>query len=156
MKRHIQLQPLSRQHHNGLLAVLLLKKGIKKAAPSKEMAAFILDFWSKDLEDHFKAEEDYLLPAVATINFDQQLIDILKEGHTLLRSYIYMLQDDPLNVEVIKQFYTLLEQHIRFEEKQFFPKAEKLLTEEQLQQLGKNLNKGNTQNCIKYPVKFWE
>lgn len=156
MKRHLQLQPLSRQHHNGLLAVLLLKKGIKKAAAPKEMAAFILDFWYKDLEDHFKAEEDHLLPAVAITNFDQQLIDTLKEEHELLRSYIYMLQDDPINVEVIEQFHTLLEQHIRFEEKQFFPETEKLLTEIQLQQLGKHLHEGDTQNCVNYPVKFWE
>jgi len=39
---------------------------------------------------------------------------------------------------------------------QFFPEAEKLLTEEQLQQLGKHLHEGDTQNCINYPVKFWE
>lgn len=156
MKRHLQLQPLSRQHHNGLLAVLLLKKGIKKAAAPKEMAAFILDCWYKDLEAHFKAEEDYLLPAVAITHFDQQLIDKLKEEHALIRSYIYLLQNDPSNVEVIKQFYTLLEKHIRFEEMQFFPEAEKLLTEEQLQQLGNLLYEGDTQNCISYPVKFWE
>lgn len=156
MKRHVELQPLSRQHHNGLLAALLLKKGIKKAAPPKEMAAFIADFWYKDLEDHFKAEEDFLLPAVATVGFDQQLIDTLKEEHRLLRSYIYMLQDDPLNVEIIEKFHLLLEQHIRFEEKQFFPEAEKLLKEEQLTELGKQLHEGDTQNCMSYPVKFWE
>ena len=156
MKRHVQLQPLSRQHHNGLLAALLLKKGIKKAASPKKMAAFIIDFWYKDLEDHFKAEEDYLLPAVATVDFDENLIDTLKEEHTLLRSYVYFLQDDPANVEIIEQFSTLLEQHIRFEEKQFFPETEKLLTEQQLEELGKHFQEGDTQSCMNYPVKFWE
>jgi hemerythrin-like domain-containing protein len=156
MKRHVQLQPLSRQHHNGLLAAMLLKKGIKKAANPKEMAAFIIDFWYKDLEDHFKAEEDHLLPAVATVDFDKKLTDTLKGEHTLLRSYVYFLQDDPTNIEVIEQFSTLLEQHIRFEEKQFFPAAEELLTELQLEELGKHLHENDTQSCINYAGKFWE
>jgi len=156
MKRHVQLQPLSRQHHNGLLAALLLKKGIKKAADPKDMAAFIIDFWYKDLEDHFKAEEDVLLPAVASVDFDKELIDTLKEEHALLRSYVYFLQEDPVNVEIIEQFHILLERHIRFEEQLFFPEAERLLTEKQLQELGKHLHESETQNCMNYAVKFRE
>jgi hemerythrin-like domain-containing protein len=156
MKRHIQLQPLSRQHHNGLLAVLLLKKGIKKAANSKEMAAFILDFWHKDLEEHFKAEEDFLLPVLANSKFDETLIEHLKEEHAVLRSYIYMLQDGATNIEVIEAFSNLLDQHIRFEERKLFPIAEKYLTEKQLREVGKHLKEGEAQNCINYPIKFWE
>ncbi|QEC65826.1 hemerythrin domain-containing protein [Panacibacter ginsenosidivorans] len=156
MKRHVQLQPLSRQHHNGLLAVLLLKKGIKKAASSKEMAAFIFDFWHKDIEEHFKAEENFLVPAVANADCDKALIETLKEEHAVLRSYISLLQHNPRNMEVIEKFTNLLEQHIRFEEKIFFPAAENCLTEEQLTELGKHLHEGDTQNCMNYPVKFWE
>ena len=156
MKRHVQLQPLSRQHHNGLLAVLLLKKGIKKAADPKQMAAFIFDFWLKDLEDHFKAEEVFLLPAVANSNLEKVLIETLIEEHAVLRSYISLLQHDATNIEIIEKFASQLEQHIRFEEQIFFPAAEKCLTEEQLTELGKYLHEGDTQNCMNYPLKFWE
>jgi hemerythrin-like domain-containing protein len=156
MKRHQQLQPLSRQHHNGLLASMLLKKGIKKAADPKEMAAFIIDFWQNDLEDHFKAEEDFLLPALAAIDFDTSLTNILKEEHALLRSYILSQKQNPNNISNIISFADLLEQHIRFEERKLFPAAEKSLSEDQLQQLGKHLHDGDEQNCINYHVKFWE
>ena len=156
MKRHQQLQPLSRQHHNGLLAAMLLKKGIKKAADPKDMAAFIIDFWQNDLEDHFKAEEDFLLPALAAIDFDRPLINILKEEHEQIRFYVRALKQDADNINIITSFADLLEHHIRFEERQLFPAAEKSLTEEQLQQLGKHLHDGDEQNCINFQIKFWE
>jgi len=156
MKRHQQLQPLSRQHHNGLLASMLLKKGIEKAADPKEMAAFILDFWQNDLEDHFKAEEYFLLPPLYDIDFDKCLIDTLLQEHSMLRLYITKLQQNNTDINSITLFADLLEQHIRFEERQLFPAAEKSLTEEQLQQLGKHLHDGDTQNCINHPIKFWE
>ena len=60
MKRHEQLQSLSRQHHNGLLAALLLKKGIEKTAEANVMTAFIIDFWRNHLKEHFENEEQVL------------------------------------------------------------------------------------------------
>jgi len=41
MKRNKNLYPLSHQHHNGLMAVLLLEKGVKKNAELKIMNDFI-------------------------------------------------------------------------------------------------------------------
>ena len=156
MKRHKQLQPLSRQHHNGLLAVLLLKKGIKKAADPKVMAAFILHFWNSDLETHFSSEETVLIPALKETGFDETLTRRLMNEHTALRSYIYSLQEDGVSVSIIEDFAYLLEQHIRFEEKIYFPEAEKILNEEQLQKLGSKLHENNEANCMNYAVKFWE
>ena len=156
MKRHQQLQPLSRQHHNGLLAAMLLKKGIKKAADPKEMAAFILDFWQKDLAEHFKAEEDFLLPPLYKTDFEKSLINILLQEHSQLRLYVNKLNQNSNDIESIALFADLLEQHIRFEERQFFPTAEKSLSEEQLTEIGKHIHDGDTQNCMNYAIKFWE
>ena len=60
MQRNKNLQPLSRQHHNGLLMVLLLSKGVRKQANIQVMADFILDAWQKELQQHFKMEEEFL------------------------------------------------------------------------------------------------
>jgi hemerythrin-like domain-containing protein len=156
MKRHPQLQPLSRQHHNGLLAVLLLKKGIARSAPTNIMAAFINDFWNTDLEEHFTAEEIWLLPEAKNTVMEEALHERLNNEHEQLRRYIDLIQEETVDVAVIASFANLLEQHIRFEERIYFPRAEKLLTENQLQFLGHHLNEVAEHSCINYPIKFWE
>ena len=155
MKRHEQLQPLSRQHHNGLLAALLLKKGIAKSAAANLMAAFIVDFWKNDLNEHFESEEEVLIPALINTSLDKNLTEQLLKEHALIRSYIDLLKDNPDDLSTIKAFQELLEKHIRFEEKVYFPAAEKLLSEEQLQKIGGQL-KEEGENCMNYSVKFWE
>ena len=155
MKRHIQLQPLSRQHHNGLLVALLIKKGISKAADINIMAAFIIDCWQKDLQSHFLDEENFLIPALSKTAFDAALTKRLLDEHATLRSYIHSLQEGQVNISVIENFTGLLEQHIRFEERIYFAEAEKFLSEEQLEEVGKQLHEDDNANCINYPVKFW-
>src|SRR6516164_7346211 len=132
MKRHQQLQSLSRDHHNGLLASLLLKKGIAKDADLHTMATFIVDFWKNDLAAHFEKEETVLLPALHHTSFDENLNARLLEEHKRLRSYVHDLQHEEPTDSLINDFAGLLEQHIRFEERIFFPEAEKKLTEGQL------------------------
>lgn len=156
MKRHIQLQPLSRQHHNGLLAVLLLNKGIKKAASPQDMAAFILYFWQHDLAEHFAAEEQILLPAVPRTTSTEALINQLIDEHAAIRQYVSLLEKDPSGVVYIKEFTALLEKHIRFEERVFFPLIETLLDEITLAGIGASLHEDLQNNCMNYSIKFWE
>jgi len=156
MKRHEQLQSLSRQHHNGLLAALLLKKGIEKTVDANVMTAFIIDFWKNDLKKHFENEEQVLIPALNNTSFDKNLNDQLLEEHTQLRSYIDALKNDADDISTIESFSALLEKHIRFEERTYFPEAEKILSEEQLKKVGEQLKDEEGENCINYPVKFWE
>jgi hemerythrin-like domain-containing protein len=56
----------------------------------------------------------------------------------------------------IEKFYTLLDQHIRFEERDFFPLLEKTLTPDELQAIGDKLQHLSHQSCARYPIKFWE
>ena len=156
MKRHEQLQSLSRQHHNGLLAALLLKKGIEKTADANVMAAFIIDFWNNDLKEHFENEEQVLIPALNNTSFDKNLNDQLFEEHAQIRSYVEILKNNADNISTVQSFAALLEKHIRFEERTYFPEAEKNLSEEQLQKVGEQLKDEEGENCINYPVKFWE
>lgn len=156
MKRHPQLQPLSRQHHNGLLMALLLKKGIAKDASVQEMNHFISLNWEEDLKQHFDLEETILLPALAGSTFDIHLISRLKEEHAFIRSMVAKAASSLSSKDDIIAFHTLLDAHIRFEEKIFFPQAEEVLTEEKLNKIGQALEEDLTKNCLQYPVKFWE
>lgn len=156
MKRHPQLQPLSRQHHNGLLMVLLLKKGVAKAAYLPVMNQFIIDNWQMELKYHFEMEETILLPALKRSGFDSKLTERLLQEHHNIRTIIEKSRENVGGIDTIIDFYTQLENHIRFEEKELFPAAERCLTEKKLQQIGKYLTEDLSKNCLQYPVKFWE
>jgi len=70
MKRDAALQPLSHQHHNALMGVLLIRKGIEKKADMRVIKDFMLNWWQQDLDRHMMAEEKNLLPFLAQNQFD--------------------------------------------------------------------------------------
>lgn len=156
MKRHQQLQPLSRQHHNGLLAALLLSKGIKKNASTFVMRDFIIYIWQTDLEAHFSDEEKFLLPAIKHTAIYETLGQRLLQEHDAIRSLVQLLQKNNAEYTDIQKFADLLEAHIRFEERVLFPKTEALLTEEELNAFGAHLHQSREHNCMNYLIRFWE
>jgi hemerythrin-like domain-containing protein len=156
MKRHQQLQPLSRQHHNGLLMALLIKKGLTKKAAVVIINDFIVKGWEEELRDHFEMEETVLLPALRNKPVDPLLIEQLLAEHAKIRSLVTMAEANKTTAEDLQLFSSILEKHIRFEEKQFFPMAEEALSEEELLTLGSQLHEDLSRSCINYPQKFWE
>lgn len=156
MKRNINLQPLSRQHHNGLLAALLVNKGLKKGADEKQIGGFITHMWQQDLQSHFEQEEEVLIPLLQPTSFDASLTRQLLQEHQQIRSLVDRIGTGNFTKDDLTQFASILEQHIRFEERIYFPEAEKSLSDETLQQVGHLLNQEEGENCMNYPIKFWE
>ena len=156
MKRNEHLQPLSRQHHNGLLAALLLKKGLARNADITVMATFILDFWKDDLQAHFLDEEQHLLPMATADTFDQQLNDQLLDEHSRLRIIVDRIKTGTYSGDDIAAFANLLETHIRFEERVYFPALEAALDASRLAAAGAHLHDRDEKNCMQYPARFWE
>lgn len=156
MKRHEQLQPLSRQHHNGLLMAMLLTKGLKKNASPDLMRDFISRGWRDELKEHFEMEESVLIPALEKKSFYPALTRQLLEEHRQLRLIVQKAIDHSATVNDISAFASLLEKHIRFEEKIYFPRAEEALHETELIQIGGLLHEDRSKNCMNYPHKFWE
>ncbi|MFN5135285.1 MAG: hemerythrin domain-containing protein [Chitinophagaceae bacterium] len=155
MKRNKNLQPLSRQHHNALMAVLLLRKGVQKNVDANVMKDFILSVWNDELKTHFKAEEKWMIPNVEDEELHIMYKQILNE-HQQLRAFIRQFEINISTIEIIEQFYKLLDQHIRFEERIFFPAVEKNFTTTQLETIGKHIKDTRTESCASFPVKFWE
>lgn len=122
------------------------------------MSAFISEFWNQDLEKHFKNEEEILIPAVENTSLDPALTAQLLSEHVSLRSLKEgIAKKQANNIKLINDFATLLESHIRFEERVYFPEAEKYLSEAALQFIGEKLHDDEEEkNCMNYPVKFWE
>jgi hemerythrin-like domain-containing protein len=155
MKRNINLQPLSRQHHNALMAVLLLKKGVAKTADTEVMKDFILSIWNEELKEHFVIEEKIFFSHHRNKALTS-LIEQMNKEHQAIKEMIGGFLSSSATLQLIAQFYQILEQHIRFEERVLFPAVEKVVDDDALNEMGKQFSLLPQNSCVNFPVKFWE
>lgn len=145
MKRAHQLQPLSRQHHLGLN----LSRHARDCTDSPDEISKhwqALSGYMHDMHNHFQIE-DYILASALQPYKDSHsevalALNTLDEQHTLLREMTAEIdaqmnnsQDRTSNIpeaEKVRQLAHLLYDHIRFEERELFPIAERYLSEEEL------------------------
>ena len=155
VKRSEELQPLSRQHHNGLLFCLLLKKGLKKSADPSVMQDFIQWFWYHDLQHHFKLEENFLMPLQKTYHRLEAPLQRMMQEHYDVKNIINEILLNITN-DSVAQLKDKLEAHIRYEERELFPLIESIISETERSAIGSVLLHEKDDNCMNYPVKFWE
>ncbi len=156
MKRAEQLQKLSHQHHNGLMTVLLLKKGIEKKAAVDVLNSFIVHCWENELRTHYIKEEVYLHPHFLHLPELMPMYEQMKTEHHKMRRMIDAIRNGESSEELVISFYTLLEQHIRFEERELFTYIQEHILEEHFAVLEKSLDVLTASACSDYPIKFWE
>lgn len=144
MKRANQLQPLSRQHHLGLN----LSRHAKNCANEPHK---INEHWHKltayidQMRTHFDIEDDIIATALAPYRDSAPevatALDTLNEQHVQLHKLISNApnahtfqtpQSSEITATQVQTLGRLLYDHIRFEERELFPLAERYLTEEQL------------------------
>jgi hemerythrin-like domain-containing protein len=155
LKRSEELQPLSRQHHNGLLFCLLLQKGLKKAADPDVMKEFIQNFWYKDLQHHFELEERFLDPLKNKYPGLKEQLNRMVQEHYDLKNIINEIALSP-SYKSINELTGRLDAHVRFEERMLFPLIEQTITEEERQGIGRVLEIERDHNCMNYHTRFWE
>jgi len=144
MKRHKSLHILSSDHHHGLVQARALRRASKGAPRSADavqaVAQAFLRFAEEELRVHLRQEEEVLLPCYARHSSpeDEMIVRTLTE-HVRMRQMILDLveqiqtgQDIPAAIGPIA---CLLEQHIRFEERIFFPHIESTIPEDRLQKM---------------------
>lgn len=156
MKRDKSLQPLSWQHHDTLMACLMIEKGVKKNADIKVLQDFTRHIWERDINKHFALEENYLVPQLRRKQFPEYLIRSLLNDHDLLRNISARLLNGGATYNLFTAFANLLEQHVRFEERIVFERAQEVLPEQELEKLATHFPKEQSHSCKDYPVKFWE
>ena len=129
LKRHIALQPLSRQHHFGLLFSWKLRKGFSKKIAIERLHDYAQWFFREEIKPHFEAEEKYVFSILN--NDDKLIVRALKEHRRIERLFN--------DAEDMNKSLSLLEEelaaHIRFEERVLFNKIQKVATEAQLQKI---------------------
>lgn len=152
----MNIQPLSRQHHDELMSCLMIKKGVSKKADIAVLTDFTNTFWNQDLKNHIEAEETILIPFLVKHKFENRYINMVKTDHAIIKSIHERLNKFDHRHKVFEIFANLVEQHIRFEERFIFGKVEELLTAKEMEELGLKLGNIRYQKCTDFPVKFWE
>ena len=110
--------------------------------PLEEAVSRFLDTWTREIQPHFHAEEELLLPEFArSVPSDNPLIVRTLTEHVALRRAVRELvlatgEEQQLLAREIGQ---ALHDHIRFEERVLFPAIEALLEGSRLAELGRLL-----------------
>ena len=118
MKRDPRLRDLSDDHHTGLVLARRCKQATraKSASPPDAVWAELRAVFVRDLEPHFRIEEQHLVPALEAIG-EAALASRIREDHDALRS---LRDSEAATAAELQRFGELLQAHIRFEERQIF------------------------------------
>ncbi|MBP1948306.1 hemerythrin domain-containing protein [Virgibacillus litoralis] len=144
IKRHESLQPLSRHHMIGLhLALKLKRAGTEESRLTiEEIKQEADEFWNPNGQQHFREEEEFLLPAYAQYAKIEQpeIIEMLLE-HVKIRAQMdNLINGEDVSLDKMHELGMLLEAHIRKEERVIFPMIEKALPEDKLYELAPYLH----------------
>lgn len=126
MKRHAALQQLSREHHQALKMARQARFACDAGMPEAitQASAEICERFQNELDPHFKSEETDLLPALSAAGATELVQRTLAE-HAELRDLNRRLADP--DAETLARFAALLNDHVRFEERELFETAQQLL-----------------------------
>jgi hemerythrin-like domain-containing protein len=160
LKRHASLHPLSQHHHFALIQALEMKRAVE-AAPEKRVEAiarsakkFVI-FWHAAGSEHFREEEDVLLPAYARHTRLDQDADVMRllADHAEIRAAVCDFEQRfaagrAIDVEAVTHLAKLLRDHVRMEENEVFPRIERTLGEEGLNAMGARLTRLHKQREV--------
>ena len=139
MKRHETLAPLSREHHGALILARLLQKNAPayKGLPEEPeaKAVYALNFFKTNLETHFNKEEILLHKVKKCNSAIEKLTGEIILEHLKLSAMFNALQDAKELPGTLDKLGTLLEDHIRKEERILFPLIQEYCPEEILKNI---------------------
>jgi hemerythrin HHE cation binding domain-containing protein len=145
VKRSSELRPLSSEHHQALLVAFQLKQGLAghgdSAGAPKDLPGLVAlarRYEEALLRTHTRAEEELL-----GRHLDEQSLRRLKFEHAeLIRLMELARNGQPAEARAgLQAFADLLERHIRWEERELFPRLEHLVPPDDLVHVGAELEK---------------
>ena len=123
MKRAAAFQPLSHDHYEGLRLAAALRKALRRGGDVSAWPEAVGAFWSEHLAEHFAEEETLVLPVLR--EGTPTLAERMEHEHDQIRRLAQAAErGDP---GALSAFAGALVAHIRFEEREAFPAAERLL-----------------------------
>jgi hemerythrin-like domain-containing protein len=153
IRRNENIVKLSKDHHFSLLFCWKIREGIKMKIPSGRIIKYVEYFKANFLLPHFKEEEKILFAALKDRPVEKA-IEQHKEINNLVSD---LIKNKVLNpAKQLEKLVELLDDHVRYEERQLFPHIEKSLKQAQLEVIGKQLNEEHP-SLLKdeYEDEFW-
>jgi hemerythrin-like domain-containing protein len=138
MKRDPALTDLSRDHHQALFRAMRMKRATEDDVD--DVRDDVLAFWSDHGAQHFRIEEEILLPAFATRSDpgSEAVVTVLVD-HVWIRERMDRLAQDELDLAAVRELGARLEQHVRHEERVLFPLIEEALERDALATLAQRI-----------------
>ncbi|TVR40092.1 MAG: hemerythrin domain-containing protein [Cryomorphaceae bacterium] len=148
LNRHTALQPLSRDHHRGLLLCWKIRKGLQHGVSPERIKAYADWFWEHHLHPHFNDEETLVFSLLPS---SHPMIQQALNEHLHLRELFGLTT---ANASVLNHIADDLEQHIRFEERVLFQEIQRVSSEEELASL--ELHEDENASCPAWKDEFWK
>ncbi|CAN5333825.1 hypothetical protein BH10BAC1_BH10BAC1_20270 [soil metagenome] len=126
IKRIIFLQPLSHEHHHGLLLCWKIRTGFKKSVSLDRMKAFTNWFYNKNLKKHFEVEEELVFPILGKNH------PLVKKAISEHKRLIRLFEDEKDIAKSLSLIEEELEKHIRFEERILFQEIEEVASKKEI------------------------
>ncbi|SMD45995.1 hypothetical protein SAMN00777080_4669 [Aquiflexum balticum DSM 16537] len=148
IKRHLALQALSRDHHQGLLLCFKIRQGIKLGVEEARIKKYCEWFWKEHLAAHFSEEEKFVFTVLGD---DDIMVQQALREHKRLEK---LFNDSKSDYDHLKKLEKELEAHIRFEERVLFNKIQDVATEEELETITEN--HAGEPSCAVWEDEFWK
>jgi hypothetical protein len=143
MKRHPALIPLSRDHHDGLVQAVRLRRAATDGGAAGRLAAAreFGEFFRNEERVHLREEEEELFPLLLRhAPLQPALLREARVQHIQLEGFARTLEiavaAGAVDRETLDATGALLDAHIRLEERQLFPLIEELVPDDELRGLG--------------------
>jgi hypothetical protein len=148
IKRTPALQPLSRDHHEGLLLCWKIREGLRRNIGPARISGYAKWFYTNYLVPHFREEELFFFPLLGNDHAEvKKALDEHRELHALCAT----LDDTP---DKLLNLADVLERHIRFEERVLFNSLQDATTDEILSRSGYTEN--YEKSCPAWNDEFWK
>ena len=147
LKRHEGLQPLSREHHQGLILTLNVEKGVKRDVAFERIAKYIKVHYEELLKPHFDFEEREVFTFLPKANKERR---VAEKQHLEIEKIV-------LNLNTLDDCSLLadrLRKHIRFEERELFELIQTHVDPTDLDEL--NGKWQENLSCITWQDEFWK
>jgi hemerythrin-like domain-containing protein len=146
MLRDPSLIPLSHQHHNGLAMCVLTRRSLAAdSSPGNiaKLARRVVDRYELELVNHFEIEEQVLFPACGSLPIVSELV----ADHRAMEGMVEELRTAP-SAPLLERFCELLSTHIRREEKDLFEAAQRTISRDALDALGREIDQRAVRICL--------
>jgi len=134
MKRSAALRSLSQDHHQALR----IAQRLRRAEDPDQAAGAFLEFWHSEGKEHFRIEEELLLPLWGLLGtVDEQAAARLSREHLAIRHAALAAEERTPSLEQLHALGEKLTAHVRFEERELFELVEEDLADEDLESLAR-------------------